>query len=217
MIKMSKMKVKVIESPSIYPVTLDEVKQHLRITYDFEDAYLEGLIEVATEGVQDYLGRYLITHKLLGSLDILSTNEAWWSGTRQGSITELSGYSNTIELRWLPLISVESITTYARNDTPAVFPSTNYRVDTSDPDLWGRIRLVQGAVWPSDLRNLNGVEIQYFVGYGTTADDVPRILKQGLLMVIAYLYNNRGSCCAEACQEGQGGGTFLTPYRVRKV
>ena len=38
---------------------------------------------------------------------------------------------------------------------------------------------------------MNGVEIQFDAGYGETVEDVPGYVKQGLLLLIGHMYENR--------------------------
>ena len=56
----------------------------------------------------------------------------------------------------------------------------------------GRVVLTEGAVPPLPGRVANGIEIQYTAGYGATEDNVPVLLRQGMLQVIAHLYEHRG-------------------------
>ena len=66
-----------------------------------------------------------------------------------------------------------------------MFSSSNYLVDTaSNP---GRVALNQNSVWPTGLRSVNAVEIEFTAGYGT-ATDVPEAIKQGILLWIKLLF-----------------------------
>jgi uncharacterized phiE125 gp8 family phage protein len=49
-----------LESNAIEPITLTEVKAHLRLDTDVEDDLLNGLIKAATNLVEEYLGKTLI-------------------------------------------------------------------------------------------------------------------------------------------------------------
>jgi len=49
-----------LESHAIEPITLTEVKAHLRLDTDAEDDLLNGLVAAATNLVEEYLGKTLI-------------------------------------------------------------------------------------------------------------------------------------------------------------
>ena len=49
-----------LEASPILPITLTQVKDHLRLDYAEEDEYLTFLIQSATEAVQNHIGRSLM-------------------------------------------------------------------------------------------------------------------------------------------------------------
>ena len=77
---------------------------------------------------------------------------------------------------------------YDTNDTEYFIDV--YFVDTkSEP---GRIVLNSGNSWPSTtLRPANGVCITFIAGYGDAATDVPKKIKQAMLLLIGHYYENR--------------------------
>ena len=64
-----------------------------------------------------------------------------------------------------------------------------YRVDTSE-NSYGRVSLKIGSNWPTH-RNFASFIVEFKVGYGDEAADVPDGLKQAILQLIASLYENR--------------------------
>lgn len=55
----------------------------------------------------------------------------------------------------------------------------------------GRVRLRTGYTWPAH-RGFSSFLIEFKAGYGDTSTDVLWTLKQGMLLLIGYLYDNRG-------------------------
>jgi len=74
-------------------------------------------------------------------------------------------------------------------------PST-YIVDlVSEP---GRILPAYGLTWPTTLlQPINGVVVRYIAGYSSDAAEVPPGVKQSMLMLIGYWYENREAATLE--------------------
>lgn len=168
------MRTKLITGPSIEPVSLEDMQEHLRLETDGtnpDDDVVAGLIAVAREYVERYSGRALITQTWELALDGFPS-------------------CDYIALPYPPLQSVTSVKYYDTDETEATFSSGDYYVDTySEP---GRVVLGYGEVWPTEtLRTANGVIIRYIVGYGDAASDVRDRYNQAIKMVAAHLYENR--------------------------
>lgn len=210
-------RVKIKTPPAVEPVTLAELKTHLRITSTAEDTYLESLIKMSRQTLEDYLGRKFITQTLQLFLDDPTYRDlshgGWWDGVQDGSQSWF--HRRVIELPYLPLQEVVDVYYYPEDDTQTVYDSNNYRVDSVDHDLEGRVVLKDGSVWPTNLRNMNSLEVEYIVGYGDLADDVPPAIRRGILALAAYLYENRGDCSKEANAIANCGvAVTIDQYRV---
>ena len=176
--------------PVIEPLTLDEVKNFLRVDQDNDDALITALITAARLFCEGYTGRSLITRSYGLLLDD-------WPALR------------VIELPYPPLQSVASVKIYAADNSFVMLDPVNYYVDTSG----GRIVLTDSAVRPLPGRIANGIEIQYTAGYGATANDVPALLRQGMLQLIAHLYECRGDSPDQALR-ASGAAAIFQPYRL---
>jgi len=141
------MKQTLITPPIYYPVTLDQVKDHLRITHSNDEPYLQALIAAATDKAEQYIRRRLITQT--------------WK-------IFLNDWPNGDEII-LPFGQLQSVTHVKYKDTDGTQStwnsSTEYIVDTStDP---GRIVLAYGKEYPTTtLYPSNPIEIQFVCGYG---------------------------------------------------
>lgn len=212
-------RVRVINPPQTTPVSLSEMKEHLRVVHTDEDQYITLLVEAATRITERYLGRRLIDTGLRLTLDgygLQLSRADWWGGVRQGR--RGSDNERSITLPDLPLQSVDEIRTFNRSDTPTAYAASNYIVDAADPDLHGRVVLRDSATWPADLREANAIEVDFVAGYGQTATDIPEALRQGVLMVGAFMYNNRGDCVEpKQCVEQSGAAAIIGQWRITSV
>ena len=175
-------------APTIEPVTLQEVKEYLRVDDSTDERVVRPFIETARRFCEEHTGRALMTQTLKLHLDAFeSANDPLWEGIRTGPY--LNYYKNYIVLPRAPVVSVTHIKTYDDSDTATVLAASNYYVDTvREP---ARIVLRTGSTFPSALRVANAIEVVYVVGY-TTQYLVPEPLKLGIMQHIAFLYEHRG-------------------------
>lgn len=158
-----------ITAPLAEPLSLAEVKDALKVEQDEEDALLLRLITVARQRCEQYTGRVLMAQSWRLTLDE-------WPG-------------RIVDLPNPPLMAVTSVTIYAADDTPTVLDASVYAVDTAVAP--GRIIHRTADAWSSPGRDYNGIEIDYQAGYGASWNEVPEALRQGMLHVIAQLYEAR--------------------------
>lgn len=158
--------------PAVEPFTTEEVKQHLRITHNDEDGYINTLITVARQKVENEVHRALITQTIVATFDEFP-----------------DGY--LIELERPPLITVTSLKYKQSSDgVLTTLVASNYDVDVASSP--GRIVLKSGFSWPSLFYGSpNGVEVTYTAGYGTSADKIPSDLKHAMLYLIGQWFKNR--------------------------
>jgi len=179
--------------PSIEPVSLADAKAHLKIDTSDDDALITAMITAARARAEWHTGRALITQAWTLHLDR-------WPD------------SGTIEIPLPPLQSVASVTSYARDDSATVLSSSLYTVDTASAPA--RLALKLGVPPPTNLRGVNALAIAFTAGYGDAASAVPQMLKEAILELVAFLYENRGEAPAEL---PLGALALLAPYRVMKL
>ncbi len=213
------MSLTLVTPPTDLPVSLAMVKDHLRLNDGdaADEALVMGLVRAATETVEAYTGRALITRTLRLSLDAAPAGRfepSFRIGVRLGPL------ERAIELPMPPLIGVTSIVTYDDADTATTFAASNYLVDTAREP--GRVALRNGAMWPAGAdRAANAIEITYTAGYGAGMADVPEPIRQAILAHIAQLYEYRGDEMADdASAQKQmpiAARALLGPFRVARV
>ncbi len=145
------------------PVTLREVKQHLRVEFRDDDFLIFSYMRAAFErldGPDGYLGRCLrpqVWQLDLGSLD--------------GEIT----------LPLPPCQAVSSITYIDTTGASQTLPPDSYRVS----GIGGTARIAPVASWPST----NSASITFTAGYTRT----PEPIIAAIMLRVAHLYEHRES------------------------
>jgi uncharacterized phiE125 gp8 family phage protein len=165
------MSVTVFTQPVAEPVTLEEVCEHVRVTNNDSDTYLQPLISAARRYVETFTRRALINQTL----------DFWTDSVPSG---------DTLALPRPPLQSVTSVTSYDSSDVGTVFSSTNYRVEAENHET-GRVVLKSTADWPSNTRDWHGLNVRFVAGYGTDPENVPEPIRHAIKLLVAHWFENR--------------------------
>lgn len=188
----------VIDPPKQGIVSLDELKPHLRVEGDEEDAYLNGLISAASawiDGPDGWLGRSIAVQTLELRLDTLC--------------------GDAILLPFGPALEIESVRYIdAAGAEQTVAPSAY--------ELTGRVLgTALGQSWPAYRSGRGAVRVRYVAGYGKKNDDgeyetaAPAPIKQAILLLIGQWYSFRENVSTEKPGELPFAvEALLAPYRV---
>ena len=144
--------VKTIQEPVVEPVTLQEVKDHLRVVHDEEDAIIRSYMQAAR--------RYA------------ETTFCWRAFMPQTLELVLDSFPpNAIKIPRPPLQEVTSIIYTDKGGTEHTVDPGDYIVDTdSEP---GRIVPAYGERWPADiLYPVSAVRVRYRAGYQASTGKV---------------------------------------------
>jgi uncharacterized phiE125 gp8 family phage protein len=191
------MSLKLIAPPQNEPLTLDEVKAHLRVTSDDEDDLIRGLMTAArlhVEGKDGILGCALVTQTWDYFMDSFGCHD-----------------EDEIEIPLGPLQSVSAITYIDTNGTEQTLAQNQYEVFSSN--MPGVIAPAYGKIWPDTRDKKNAVKIRFVCGFGA-AKDVPQPIKQSLLLTIGHFYQNREAFVSGGMSDlPMGVYHLLMPYR----
>lgn len=177
------MPLKIVSQPNFEPVTLDEAKDHLRITNDTEDEYLWHRIKAATQWVENKLNWRLCTQ----TWDYYLND--WPKCSKPSKYHPYDSNTDIIEIPYPPLQSVTTFTYYDTDDTQqTLVEGTDFRLDTVDYP--GRIEPING--WPGVYDKVLPIQITFVCGF-TKTDDIPQQIKDAILMRVADLHSNRQS------------------------
>ncbi len=176
------LRLSLVSGPSVEPISRTEAESHLRLVSNEEAGTLTRLIQVGREWLETGTRRALISQQWDLFLD------------------QFPASAQAIELPKPPLISVDSITYIDADGATQTFAAADYEVDTATEP--GRVRPVPDKVWPiAQDDRLNAVTVRFTAGYGTDADDVPAGIRQGLLLVVEHLFENRGATAPALIRE----------------
>jgi uncharacterized phiE125 gp8 family phage protein len=176
---------KLITAPSAEPIELAEAKEHLRILEadDAQDTYIESLITVARESVEDLCERALMSQ----TWDFYFDRFPRWYGHRQLHPYEIP-MQEALRIPMPPLQSVTSIKYIDSTGALVTLDPANYVVDTASEQA--RVYPSYGNIWPTARWIQNAVTIRALCGY-TSADVIPEKLKQALKLLVANYFENR--------------------------
>lgn len=155
--------------PTQTPVSLDEVKERLRITGNEFDSELQVYLEAATEYCQEYQWSQFCTATFVERYD---------------------SFPCAFSLMRSPIQSVSSVVYVdSAGNSQTLTSNTDYTTDIySRP---GRIVPAYSKSWPATRGHINDVTVTYVAGYGTSAD-VPDEVRMAILLKTAQLHEACG-------------------------
>ena len=182
--------------PTETAISLAEAKSFLRIDsdYDDDDNYITSLINVATNVVEEFTRRRLLTQ------------------TYNLYFDEFPPY---IDLQVGDVASVTFIKYYDTNNTEQTLHGSNFDVDTKVRP--GRIYESETGNFPNTYERPNAVEVEFIVG--GTASDVPEPIKMAMYLIIGRYYENRQDVVVgtQANELPLMVDHLLTPYRLLEL
>lgn len=172
-----------VEPGTVVPVT--DLMDQVRLTGPGELVLIEAKGKAAEEAIEDELGVALLTQTLVLRLDRFP----YWE----------------LPLPRPPLQSVTSVQYVDTAGVTQVLASSEYTVDAPPTNgRWrakaGRIQPAYSKTWPSTRDVPNAVIVTYVAG-ATKSEDVPELVRQGILMTFADLWENRERSAPEAVRQ----------------
>lgn len=184
-----------ITPPLAEPLTLAEVKAHLRLDGGEEDGLLASLMLVARQHLEQETGLCLMGRHFRLYLD------RWPK-------------FGVLEIARGPVRSVEAVTVYGRDGVASAHPLSGHLLD-------GVAR--PARLWlpdpPDPGRAINGIEVDFSAGFGEAATDVPDGLRRAMLMHVALMFAWRGAVPLEhqPAAVPQGYERLIAPYARRRL
>jgi uncharacterized phiE125 gp8 family phage protein len=157
-----------ITPPALEPLTLAELKAHLRIDTSDEDTLLANLLATARQVIEQASGRRLLAQGWRLVLD------AWPPG-------------GLVHLPVSPVLAVTAIRVFAADGNAAAPAPATWQLDAaSEP---ARLNVPSP---PVPGRRLAGIEIDLTAGYGAAANAVPEPLRHAVRLLAARFHEERG-------------------------
>jgi uncharacterized phiE125 gp8 family phage protein len=155
-----------VTAPAIEPLTIDEVKDHLRVESSDYDNEIKSLIKEARQYVERITGRSLITQT--------------WD-------YKLDKFSESIKIPYPPLQSVTSVKYQDSGNVEQTLSSAYYDVDTtSEP---GRVTESYNYEYPETYDEPNAVTIRFVSGYGSARTDIPERFKRAMKLYVQWQFD----------------------------
>ena len=193
------MKTVIVTASTGSPITLEAIKDHLRIERGetVHDEELKALRSASIEMAQNITGRKLMTEKWRVYFDDWPADEYF-------------------ELPYSPVQSVVSTGIVYTDSTSGsnVFGSSAWSADTvSEP---GRVVLDNDESWPTEtLHNNNPIRIEFICGY-TTPSNIPNSIIHACKLMVGHWFEQREDTLTgqELKQVPFASRALLAPYRI---
>jgi uncharacterized phiE125 gp8 family phage protein len=156
--------------PTTEPMSVEEVKVHLRESGTSQDSLIQSLIIAS----RDYGERF--------------TRRAFAKQTWRLSIDEFPG-NGVIRLPMPPLLAVNSVKYTDLSGAEVTLDPSKYLVDLGS--LPGKIDRPYLVVWPLTLCQANAVRIEFDCGYSDSPAAIPEGLKAAMKLLIGNWYEQR--------------------------
>jgi len=160
-----------VTAPTAMPVSLAEAKDHLRVDSDDDDVLVTRLIAVATAftDAQGALGAAMIT-------------QTWgqWIGANP---------EQTVPIFLGPFQSLDAVKYYDVDGVLQTDTLSNYDIFGTKAAKY--IGPKAGFSWPVAQDRSDAIKIEYTIGFGDAASDIPDTIRHALLLLIGHWYENR--------------------------
>lgn len=196
-------KLKAVGTVQTEPIDLATARLHLRLDTEGsppshpDDSLVESLITVARESVENFTELTVAVNDFQLKLDEFPVD--------------------VINLGTWPVNSITSITYVDGNGATQTLSAGDYALDNfSKP---AQISLTYGKTWPQVRAQVNAVTVAFEAGFnGDTSpiqNEMPKALKQAMLLTITDLYENRGAIVSKQNYEIPVTAQYLMqPYRI---
>lgn len=154
------------------PLSLEEVRAHLRLSDTDEDSLLAGLIRTARAHLERTTGLITISRPLR-------------------LIADQFPCRGVIRLTRGPVTAITAATVYDERGSAKTLDLSGIGFERGPP---GRVVFAQV---PPPGRTVNGFELDFTAGFGASGAEVPEPLRQAMLMHVATMYAYRGAVTPE--------------------
>lgn len=166
-------KIELTTAPTIEPVTLSELRVHLRI--DSSDEERDKDILSWQKTARQHVEQTILHRALLN----------------QTYTQFFDNFANPLRLRWPKLSSITSVK-YTLNDSSGTL--TTVATSVYEAGEWNGIGIVRRKFeqeWPTDARlHPDSVQVAFVAGYGSASSDVPAPIRHAIKVMVADMYQH---------------------------
>lgn len=166
------MRTKQTSAPANYPVSLQEVKEFLKVDDINSDAEILSLIGAATDHAEALCNRPFINREFQATFD---------------------SFPRCIELNQTPVQSVDLVEYVDTNGATQTLVATEYQVDLGNRFRKARIVEAYNKTYPSTRVQMNAVTVTFTAGYGADWNSVPDTIKTTIKYLVSHYFINRSS------------------------
>lgn len=194
------MSLTLVTKPTVYPVTLAEVKANSVIEHDDDDALLMTFIAAATDYAEAHTNRDLVQRTWDYSFDEFPAEH--------------------IEL---PKFPVQSVTSVTYNDVSQSPNQQTLSTNVYGLDSGGHVAMLYlkyNQYWPSFTPMHNGITVRFVSGYaglGSPQDlrgNIPEAIKGAIRLIVGDLYEHRESRLDMQSYKNETADMLLNAYRL---
>lgn len=157
------------EDHRLLPVSLDDLKEQVRVEHDDQERLLLTKIMAATDEAEQYLGAPIMARTFDLVLPAFPAND-----------------DCGIDLRNVPIRSITSITYYDGDGVSQTFAAENYYLLSAGP--FPAVHLVPFGTWPDTQERRNAVTVRYVAGYAAKPSAVPAAIREAVILRAATRY-----------------------------
>lgn len=178
-------------------VSVDDLRQHLKITFNDEDNYIGLLEKAAVRSIEQFLNNFLLTTTLVQY------------GTSFNDLNIL--YKG-------PGLTEEITVSYKEGGNWRVFGTQNNNIEYVNKANPPRIYLLESTTLPTTDDIFQAWKAEYFVGYAS-ASAIPQPIIQAIKITVADMYENRqsvivGKTVSEIPRTAQ---FLINPFKIQRV
>lgn len=185
------------------------MRRHCRVDAEYDDDLLTGYAIAARVMAEAWTNRAFITQKL--RYTITNAPPPYSAPLVPQSLLVLplnwpaAGFLRPIPLLRAPCQTLDAVNWgYIGELQPA--PSDQYTLNNQAAPA-----MVNVSAGIAPMISTRSIQFDYTAGYGDDPAAVPPLIKQGILMLTAAFYENRGDVAVEACDAAYA---LLGPYRL---
>lgn len=183
-----------ILAPAVEPLTVADLRAHLRLSSTAEDGLLEDYLKAAREYVERSTARALISQKWRMYLD------SWPEG-------------RCVRLPVAPVLSVDDVIVYDGNGMARPLAGDKWQLSSGGEPARVKISLDTGV----PVSAMMGAEIEFSAGYGPVAEAVPSAFKQAIRLLVAHWFENREAGSENLDSIPHGVERLLSSYKVPRL
>ncbi len=175
-----------ITASAIEPVTVEVLKQHLRLDHDEEDVLLAQMITAARQFLETKLSLAFLTARWRYRPRLYCTQRGRGRPAPFSHQAQRSFKKPSIKMPLFPISQLHHIKLYLSDGTTALADLSHARIESA-----ARPAFITGLSLPSMVQVEYGAEFEFSAGYGALPEDVPSPLRLAITMLAAYFYENR--------------------------